>query len=91
VEKEGIVNGKDVPNYGLSNYRKMEWLWKRLWPIMVIVVKKESAIRKKSNNLREEQNGKLKWREKGKSKRGDKVKEEKKWRAKRKRRVEKER
>ncbi len=49
--KEGIVNGKDVPNYGLSNYRKMVWLWKRnglLW--VKIVVKKESAVRKKSNN-----------------------------------------
>jgi len=51
VGKEGIVNGKDVPNCGLSNYRKMVWLWKRYGLLWVkIVVKKESAVRKKSNN-----------------------------------------
>ncbi len=48
--------------------------------LMVIVVKKECAVRKKSNNVREEeeQKWKLTWREKGKSKEGIKVKEEKK-------------
>ncbi len=48
--KEGIVNGKD----GMAMEKK--------WPIMVvIVVKKESlGVRKKSNNVREEQKMKVK-------------------------------
>ncbi len=47
--KEGIVNGKD----GMAMEKK--------WPIMVvIVVKKESlGVRKKSNNVREEQKMKV--------------------------------
>lgn len=74
--------GKDVPNYGLANYKKMVWAMEKIMgPIMVIVVKKECAVRKKSNNNvreEEEQKWKLTWREKGKSKEGIKVKEEKK-------------